>query len=128
MPAAKDEAIAAYLVLVRVRRKQEAQLRAQLLQMMAGSEFMVRGLTTEASPGSDDATELLDLRVDVLIEGNAALLLDSVVTRLSLQAGVQGISWQAEDSDVRSDDDRDEVHPTVANRLTWPRHRYAPEA
>ncbi len=128
VPAAKDEAIAAYLVLVRVQRKQEAQLRAQLLQMMAGSEFMVRGLTTEASPGSDDPADLLELQVDVLIEGNAPPLLDSIVTRLSLQTGVQGISWQAEDSDVRSDDDRDEVHPTIANRLTWLRHRDPPEA
>lgn len=118
-PAAKDEAVAAYTIHVQVRRKQEPHLRAQLLQALADPDFVLRGLTSQPAP--DDSTgDLLDLHVDLLIEGHATGQLDNIVTRLSLEPGVRALSWTADDPDTLTDDDRDD---TTTSPPRWRPHR-----
>lgn len=129
-PAAKDEVIGAYTVIVAARRKHERHLRAQLLQAFAEPEFTLRGLSS--STDTDDDTHNgsgnsgspgIELRADVLIEGNPATALDTLITRLSLEPGIRAVSWQSNDPDLRGDDDRDD-NPTrhadqPRNRLSW---------
>ncbi len=107
-PAAKGEAVSIYTVRARTVRGHEPQLRAQLLDAFADPDFTLQGLSSQ--PALDDTSgDLLDLRVDLIIEGDAATRLDSIITRLSLEPGVRSLSWQAEDPDVRPDDDRDDL-------------------
>jgi putative Mg2+ transporter-C (MgtC) family protein len=125
-PAAKDEAVGAYTVLVLVRRKHERHLRAQLLQALTEPDVTVQGLATRTDtdradpdrtdpdridsgdPATSSSDATVQLRADLLIEGNAATTLDAVVTRLSLEPGVRSVSWRSEDPDLRGDDDRDD--------------------
>jgi putative Mg2+ transporter-C (MgtC) family protein len=109
-PTTKDEALAAYTLTVAVRRKHELHLRAQLLQALTEPEIILRGLTSTNLSTSDTEgpTSPIELRVHLLVEGNAASLLDGLVTRFSLEPGVRGVAWQTEDPDLRGDDDRDD--------------------
>lgn len=117
-PAAKDEAVGAYTVLVLVRRKHERHLRAQLLQALTEPTATVQGLSTRTDtdpdrtdwgdPATSTSDATVQLRADLLIEGNPATTLDAVVTRLSLEPGVRSVSWRCEDPDLRGDDDRDD--------------------
>jgi putative Mg2+ transporter-C (MgtC) family protein len=120
VPAAKAEAVGAYTVQIRVRRKQEPHLRALLVQALSAPAVVLHGLASSQTSGNDDGNgaAVVDLRADVLIEGSAAALLDGIVTRLSLEPGVHAVSWQSEDPDTRDDDDRDDSH-----QLSTSRHR-----
>lgn len=123
-PAAKDEAVAAYAIHVQVRRKQEPHLRAQLLQALTDPDFVLQGLASQSTP--DDPTgDLVDLRVELLIEGNATKQLDTIVTRLSLEPGVRSLSWTAEDPDTLTDDERDD---TALSTSRWLPHRRRADA
>ncbi len=117
-PATKDEAVTAHTITIRVRRKHELPLRAQLLQTLADPDITLHGLTSAADP--EDPTGPVELRAEVLIEGNAAALLDGLVTRLSLEPGVRTVSWRADDPDLEGDDDRDDGRD---DRPTAPGHR-----
>jgi putative Mg2+ transporter-C (MgtC) family protein len=119
-PAAKAEAVGAYTVQIRVRRKQEPHLRALLVQALSAPAAVLHGLASSQASGNDDGNgaAIVALRADVLIEGSAAALLDGIVTRLSLEPGVHAVSWQSEDPDTRDDDDRDDNH-----QLSTSRHR-----
>lgn len=126
-PAAKDEALGAYTILVIARRKHEPTVRAQLLQALTEPEVTLQGLSSvtdadeSAANGSsrNSTNSTVELRADVLIEGNAATALDALVTRLSLEPGIRSVSWRSEDPDLRGDDDRDDTdgdHPTARRR------------
>ena len=114
-PAAKDEAVGAFMILVIARRKHEHTVRAQLLQALTAPDIMLQGLssvtdaddTTTTTGNSTNST--VELRADVLIEGNAASALDALITRLSLEPGIRSVSWRSEDPDLRGDDDRDDT-------------------
>lgn len=134
-PAAKDEALGAYTILVIVRRKHERHLRAQLLQALTEPDVTVQGLSSRADPDRTDSDPnaangaagnpgnpsdaTVELRADVLIEGNAATILDGLVTRLSLQPGIRSVSWRSEDPDLRGDDDRDDESAERVRRRRW---------
>lgn len=126
-PAAKDEALGAYTILVIARRKHEPTVHAQLLQALTEPEFTLQGLSSVADPDdtsanggpANSANSTMELRADVLIEGNAATTLNALVTRLSLEPGIRSVSWRSEDPDLRGDDDRDDTdgdHPVTRRR------------
>lgn len=119
-PALKDESVGRYTLHVLVRRKQEPQLRAQLVQALSGAQFALRSVTSGETEASSTGTGLVELRVELLIEGNAHALLDNLVTRLSLEQGVSSLSWTSDDAEHNSDDDRDEHTPSVRRR--WIKH------
>jgi putative Mg2+ transporter-C (MgtC) family protein len=115
-PAAKDEALGAYTITVVTRRKHELHVRAQLLQAFTEPAFILQSMSsrTEAIPAHNiagnaesSASSTVQVRAEVLIEGNAAAALDALTTRLSLEPGIGSVSWRSEDPDPRSDDDRD---------------------
>ncbi|HEX4248767.1 MAG TPA: MgtC/SapB family protein [Pseudonocardia sp.] len=112
VPAAKEEAIGAYVIVLVARRKHEPQLRAQLLQALSEPNFTLRGLSSLAGGSSDDSpasgTSSVELRADVLVEGTPASALDALAARLSLEPGIQSVSWQSLDPDPRGDDERDD--------------------
>lgn len=95
-PAGQGEAVGAYTLLVQVRRKHETHLRALLLQSLADPSITVQGLTGRRIDDDATATAVVEVRVDLLVEGAAGTILDAAVTRLSLEPGVQTITWRAE--------------------------------
>lgn len=99
VPAAQGESVSPYTVLVDVRREYEPNVRAQILHAFAGPDVTVRGLSGRSTGEPTDATAAMQIRVDVEVEGNARPLLDGMVGRLSLEPGVQAISWQSDDED-----------------------------
>jgi putative Mg2+ transporter-C (MgtC) family protein len=133
-PAAKDEALGTYTITVLARRKHEIQVRAQLIQALTGPACTLQGLsnhtidsstlpdTTDAASSGNSTHSTVELRAEILIEGNPATVLDPLITRLSLEPGIGAVSWRAEDPDPRGDDDRDDENnddrPT--HRRRWP--------
>jgi len=111
-PAAKDEAVAGYTLIVATRHKSEPQLRAHLLQAISERHLTLQGLSSRAEEHDpSDPTGAgggIELRADLLIEGDAPALLDALVTRLSLVPGTRTVSWQSHEPDPRGDDDRDD--------------------
>lgn len=122
-PAAKDEAVGAFTILVVARRKNEHTVRAQLLQAITEPDILLQGLSsvTDTDDTTTNGSSGVELRADVLIEGNAASALDALVTRLSLEPGVRSVSWRSEDPDLRGDDDRDD---TTGDRAAARRRRF----
>lgn len=117
-PAIKEESVGSYTLLLLVRRKHEQQLRAQLVQALSGPAFVLRSMTSHTQEDSLAGTGLVELQVELLIEGNAPERLDALVTRLSLEQGVSSLSWNSNDSETGSDDDRDDQHPVIRRRFT----------
>jgi len=131
-PAAKDEILGAYTIIVIARRKHELHVRAQLLQALNEPAFTLQGLTNRAAPdtnadgpgNTNNATA--ELRAEVLIEGNPATALDTLITRLSLEPGIQSVSWRSEDPDPRGEDDRDDDGQDRPKRRWGPLGRSRP--
>lgn len=107
-PAGKGEVIAAYTVIVEVRRKHERHLRAQLLQAIADPDITMQGLTGRRVGDDDSGTAATEICIDLIVEGNAHPVLDALTTRLSLEPGVRSITWHAQDPVVGGDDDHDD--------------------
>ena len=111
-PAAKTEAVAAYVVIARVRRKHEAHVRAQILHTLDGPDITIHGLSGRFVDDDSTANALTELRVELLIEGPAEGILDKLVTRVSLEPGVYAINWRAADNgQYDGDDDLDDQGP-----------------
>jgi putative Mg2+ transporter-C (MgtC) family protein len=105
VPAVGTESVAAYTVLVQVARKHEPQLRALILQALAQPEVTVRGVAGRSLDSDvDHGPATVQLRVDIDVEGKPDALLDGLVGRLSLEPGVQAISWRADDTDRYAED------------------------
>jgi len=103
IPAVNGESVANYTVLVEAQRTDEPQLRAQILAALAQPQVTVRGVAGRAL---DDDADHRRLRVDIEVEGKPDALLDGLVGRLSLEPGVQAISWRTDDTDAYGDDHR----------------------
>lgn len=112
-PAAGDDAVGSYLLILDVRRKHESQLRAQLLQALAGTQINLRGLSSHTS--DEDPAAATTLQADLLIEGSAAVHLDGLVSRLSLEPGVRTVSWHNQNSDT-PDTEEPDGHPLLTSR------------
>ncbi|MCL2551554.1 MAG: MgtC/SapB family protein [Actinomycetia bacterium] len=85
------DALARATVHLRCARKAETHVRALLLQALAGSGLTPTGL--RAHRESEDTT---GVRATVTVEGSVAAAMEQVVTRLSLEPGVQDLHWHLE--------------------------------
>jgi putative Mg2+ transporter-C (MgtC) family protein len=103
IPAVNGESVAPYTVLAQVLRNDEQHLRTRILAALARPEVTVRGVAGRTI-GDEADHPVMQVRVDIEVEGKADELLDGLVSTLSLEPGVQAISWRADDSDSYGDD------------------------
>jgi putative Mg2+ transporter-C (MgtC) family protein len=118
--ATKDESIALYTLLVEVDRPHEPHLRARLQPAVDDPDITVRCMTARNLDEDSTGTGLVEVHVEMLIEGSAHTTLDGLVTRLAIEPGVRAVSWHAEDTATGSDDDNDDSpEPASTQRRTW---------
>jgi putative Mg2+ transporter-C (MgtC) family protein len=101
----KTESVSAYTVIVEVARKHEPHVRTLLVRELAVAHIPVRGLTEQTLDDDGEKAVTVQLHADIVVEGPAETILDSIVNRLSLEPGVRGVSWQAEDNETYGDED-----------------------
>jgi putative Mg2+ transporter-C (MgtC) family protein len=79
-----------YQFRITVRSDQEADMRALLLQSLGGQPLALKSLH------SDDIehTDKVEIRAVVTSTGRQNLALEQIVSRLSLEPGVSGASWE----------------------------------
>lgn len=87
-PGAADTEIT-YLFRITARTDQEAHLRALLLNAIGGQPLVLKSLK------SDDVehTEKVEIQAELSSAGRQNSLLEQVVSRLSLEPSVSGVSW-----------------------------------
>ena len=88
-PGAADEEVT-YLFRITARADQEAHLRVLLLQSLSGQPLFLKSLT------SDDLehTDKVEVHAMLLSTGHENAVLEQIVSRLSLEPGVSGVSWE----------------------------------
>jgi len=86
---AADEEVT-YLFRITARADQEAHLRALLLQSLSGQPLFLKSLK------SDDVehTDKVDVHAILMSTGREDAVLEQIVSRLSLEGGVSGVSWE----------------------------------
>jgi len=79
-----------YLFRITAQADQEAHLRALLLQSLSGQPLFLKSLT------SDDLehTDKVEVHAMLLSAGHENTVLEQIVSRLSLEPGVSGVSWE----------------------------------
>lgn len=79
-----------YLFRITARADQEAHMRALLLHSLSGQPLLLKSLK------SDDVEHTDRVEVHALLTrtGRQNLLLEQIVSRLSLETGVSGVSWE----------------------------------
>ena len=79
-----------YLFRVTARAEQEAHMRALLLHSIGGQPLLLKSLK------SDDVeyTDKVEVRAILTSTGRQNVLLEHIVSRLSLEPGVSGVSWE----------------------------------
>jgi putative Mg2+ transporter-C (MgtC) family protein len=79
-----------YLFRITARADQEAHLRALLLQSLSGQPLFLKSLK------SDDIehTDKVDVHAILTSTGRENVVLEQIVSRLSLETGVSGVSWE----------------------------------
>jgi len=83
-----------YLFRITAQADQEAHLRALLLQSLSGQPLFLKSLT------SDDLehTDKVEVHAMLLSAGHENTVLEQIVSRLSLEPGVSGVSWEIFDA------------------------------
>ena len=91
-PAAEDEDLKPDRLHITCRPKTESHIRALLVQhATTGGDLILRGIrATHPDPASNDGAEL---SAQLLIDGDAPVLLERLVGRLSLEPGVHAVHW-----------------------------------
>jgi putative Mg2+ transporter-C (MgtC) family protein len=79
-----------YLFRITARTDQEAHMRALLLHSLGGQPLLLKSLK------SDDVEHTTKVEIHALLgsTGRQNLLLEQIVSRLSLEPGVSGVSWE----------------------------------
>jgi putative Mg2+ transporter-C (MgtC) family protein len=79
-----------YLFRITARTEQEAHMRALLLHSLGGKPLLLKSLK------SDDVehTNKVEVHAVLTSTGREDLLLEQIVSRLSLEPGVSGVSWE----------------------------------
>ena len=79
-----------YLFRITARTDQEAHMRALLLHALGGQPLLLKSLK------SDDVehTDKVDVQAILTSTGRQNVLLEQIVSRLSLEPGVSGVSWE----------------------------------
>ncbi|MGB2623773.1 MAG: MgtC/SapB family protein [Candidatus Acidiferrum sp.] len=79
-----------YLFRITARTDQESHLRSLLLQSIDSQPLLLRSLKSE----DVEHTDKVDVRATLTSIGRQNLLLERLVSQLSLEAGVTGASWE----------------------------------
>ena len=79
-----------YRVSLICRGRDEAHIRALLLQSVAGAPLLLRSLHSE----DEDDPARAEVRADLISAGRNDSLLEQLVSRLSLEPGVTAVSWE----------------------------------
>jgi putative Mg2+ transporter-C (MgtC) family protein len=79
-----------YLFRITARTEQEAHMRALLLHSIGGQPLLLKSLK------SDDVehTDKVEVHATLTSTGRQNVLLEQIVSRLSLEPGVSGVSWE----------------------------------
>jgi putative Mg2+ transporter-C (MgtC) family protein len=79
-----------YLFRITARSEQEVHMRALLLHFLSGQPLLLKSLK------SDDVerTDKVEVQAVLTSTGRQNLLLEQIVSRLSLEPGVSGVSWE----------------------------------
>jgi putative Mg2+ transporter-C (MgtC) family protein len=88
--APASDAEITYLFRISARTDQEAHMRALLLHSLGGQPLLLKSLR------SDDVEHSNKVEIQALLgsTGRQDLLLEQIVSRLSLETGVSGVSWE----------------------------------
>jgi len=80
-----------YRIWLVCRSQDEAHIRVLMLQSFAGTTLLLRGLRSEDQ--HDPAS--VEVTADLVCTGRCDVLLEQLVSRLSLEPGVTAVSWEA---------------------------------
>jgi putative Mg2+ transporter-C (MgtC) family protein len=92
-PAEEEEDLRPYDLHMTLRSKNEAHIRALLVQHTTGGEIILRGMNTTHT---EDAGET-KLSAHLLLDGKAPAVLERLVSRLSLEPGIHAVYWHTAD-------------------------------
>lgn len=79
-----------YLFRITARTDQEAHLRALLLHSLGGQPLLLKSLKSE----DVERTDRVEVHAILTSTGRQNSLLEQIVSRLSLESGVTGVSWE----------------------------------
>jgi len=79
-----------YLFRITARTDQEAHMRALLLHALRGQPLLLKSLKSE----DVEHTDKVEVHATLTSTGRQNLLLEQIVSRLSLESGVTGVSWE----------------------------------
>jgi putative Mg2+ transporter-C (MgtC) family protein len=79
-----------YQFRITARTDQEAHLRALLLHSLGGQALLLKSLKS----ADVDHTDKVEVEAVLTSTGRQNLLLEQIVSRLSLEPGVSGVSWE----------------------------------
>lgn len=79
-----------YLFRITARADQEAHMRALLLHSIGGQPLLLKSLKSD----DVDHSEKVEVQAVLTSTGRQNALLEQIVSRLSLEAGVTGVSWE----------------------------------
>ena len=88
--ATTTDAEISYVFRITVRADQENHMRASLLQALGGQPLLLRSLKSE----DVEHTDKVEVCANLTSEGRQNLLLEQLASRLSLESGVTGASWE----------------------------------
>ena len=92
-PAGEDEDLQSYDLDITCKPKSEPHIRALMVNNTSGTDVVLRGIeTTRAGDGGETK-----LNAHLLLSGNADTALEKLVSRLSLEPGIQAVHWHAAD-------------------------------
>ncbi|WP_295783298.1 MgtC/SapB family protein [uncultured Microbacterium sp.] len=97
-PAANAETIGAFVLTVQALDEREPQVRELLSDALESPDILVHAMSSHALDGVEKGRGLVALEAELLVEGDAAELLDAVLTRLSRETGVREMSWRADET------------------------------
>ena len=79
-----------YLFRITARTEQEAHMRALLLHSLSGQPLLLKSLKSDDLERADK----VEVQATLTSTGRQNLLLEQIVSRLSLEPGVSGVSWE----------------------------------
>jgi putative Mg2+ transporter-C (MgtC) family protein len=88
--AGSSDADITYLFRIVARTDQESHMRVLLLHALGGQPLLLKSLK------SDDVEHMdkVEVQATLTSTGRQNLLLEQIVSRLSLEPGVSGVSWE----------------------------------
>ena len=79
-----------YLFRITARAEQEAHMRSLLLHSLSGQPLLLKSLKSDDVEHADR----VEVQAVLMSTGRQDLLLEQIVSRLSLEPGVSGVSWE----------------------------------